>query len=269
MGLKEKLRSLPFRKIGKAIAILFLAGALFVGGYFAVSWYFWMEQSSPVERLYGEQAVYKSASYGFGVRYPESWQVTEVKPRIILFSPGEEEGKTPRDYISLVVSSNKGRPKTACEKKLSKCSFYAGGIVGEKSTSPEEEIVSFAYGDKDFTITLHKYSSSLEKVAQYQAIFEELAESFRFTSEVTAFCEATEDCALGIRLDRCCSCAEAYSQDEIKRNRLLSLFDPIKDYSQERFLDCSSESCSSCRPPGEVACGSNRCRLVEPSPPDY
>lgn len=264
--LKEKFRSIPWRKIGWGLLVFGLMLLSFLGGFLLMNWYLRVSESEPsIEQKYVDWQVYKNKTYGFGLRYPNDWEVKEIKPRFIIFRPQPIEGsKRPSEYINLVLTSNKKRGKTLCEEDQSKCSFYTNGIFGERTTTPELESVFFAHGENDFTLTLHKYGSAAEVIEGYITIFEEMANSFRFTSEVTNGCEKDEDCVLGIRLDECCSCAEAFSKGEVEANATIAAFEADRDYSEEKVADCSSVDCSLCpTPPTEAVCISDRCQMKE------
>jgi len=247
----------------------------FLAGYFSLDWYLQASgRGTESESKYADWQVYKSETYGFGLRYPNDWEAKEVKPEFTVFEPqsdesfdsaqDKEEENAPSEYISLTVASNKNRGKTLCEEDQSKCSFHTNGIFGERITTSEIESVFFSHGENDFTITLHKYDSAAEVIEGYIVILEEMAESFRFTSQVTTACEKDTDCTSGIRLDKCCSCAEAFTKSEVEANSAITPFEADKDYSGEKVVACSSSYCSPCStPPSGVACISNRCRAKE------
>lgn len=264
--LREKFKTIPWRKIGWGLLVFGLMVLSFVGGYLAMNWY--LQISKPKSRIgqeYADWKVYKNKTYGFGLRYPKDWEVKEVQPRFIIFRPQPVEGsKRPSEYIDLVLTSNQKRGKTLCEEDQSKCSFYTNGILGERISTPETEGVFFAHGEDDLTLTLYKYDSPAEIIENYITVFEGMAESLRFTSQVTAACEKDEDCVLGIRLDECCSCVEAFNKSEVEANVTIAAFEADKDYSGEKIANCSSVVCDPCpSPPSEVVCVSNRCRSKE------
>jgi len=264
--LREKFKAVPWRKIGWGLLVFGLMVLSFLGGYLAMNWY--LQVSKPKSRIgqeYADWKVYKSKTYGFGLRYPKDWEAKEIKPRFIIFRPQPIEGsKRPSEYVNLVLTSNKKRGKTLCEEDQSKCSFYTNGLFGERATTPEIESVFFAHGEDDFTLTLYKYDSPAEVIENYITIFEGMAESFRFTSQVTNGCEKDGDCILGIRLDECCSCAEAFSKSEVEANVTIAAFEADKEYSKEKVADCSSIVCDPCPPPPSGAvCVSNRCQMEE------
>ena len=265
----------------------------FLGGYLSLDWYLQASgRGTESESKYADWQVYRSETYGFGLRYPNDWEAKEVKPEFTVFKPqsdessdsaqGKEEENAPSEYISLMVASNKNRGKTLCEEDQSKCSFHTNGIFGERTTTSEIESVFFSHGENDFAITLHRYDSAAEAIEGYNPseaeglrgrgesqdsyiiILEEMAESFRFTSQVTTACEKDTDCTLGIRLDKCCSCAEAFTKREVEANSAITPFEAEKDYSGEKMVDCSSVYCSPCPdPPSGAVCVSNRCQVEE------
>lgn len=275
--LKEKLRAVPWRKARSGVLVFILMALFFFGGYSTVSWYSQAAEAEPsvTRNKYKDWEVYKNETYGFGLRFPKDWEAKEVKTGFVIFNPQKKEGpllpeategkeKAVKEYVSLTIASNKTRGKTLCEEDQSKCSFHTNGIFGERTTTPEIESVFFAHGEDDFTITLFKFSDSAEEAESYVAIFEEMTQSFRFTSQVTTACEQDSDCALGIRLDECCACAEAFTVSEIEANPAIVTFEVEKDYSGEKMVDCSSVYCSPCpSPPSEAVCVSNRCRIKE------
>lgn len=279
----QRIKAIPWRKIGFGLFVFVLMVLAFLGGHFSIDWYLAAREPGLVEEWkYADWQVYKNETYGFGLRHLKDWEVTEVKPEFVIFKPSSaessdsvqdrEEKKAIKEYVSLTITSNKLRGsteftlkgKTLCEEDQSKCSFHTNGIFGERITTPEAEIVFFAYGENDFTLTLHRYDSSDEVWEDYVAIFEEMAGSFRFVNEVTANCEKDADCTLGIRLDKCCSCAEAFTKDAVEASLAITSFEADKDYSGERLVDCSAVYCSPCPdPPSGAICVSSRCRVKE------
>ena len=172
-------KRIPFRKI--FLTLLFLFGLLLflAAGYFGAYY-----GKSYLERLQGPNIipptaqVYRNETYLLGLRYPLDWQVTEVKPSFVIFSPKVAEGeKAPREYIDLKVSSNVGRTKTACEKDQTKCTLVVNEIFGDLTSTPEGEIAFFSKEKNDFTLTLHKYGEQ-----DFGKIFEEMLKSLRFVS---------------------------------------------------------------------------------------
>lgn len=272
--LGEKIREIPWRKIGLGLGLLTLVALFFLGGYLLMNWYLQGRSGTDSKSEYADWQAYSNEAYGFGLRYPEDWEVTEANPTFIIFEPGageeEEMGEAGgteeevKEYVSLVVASNDGRAKTACEEDQSQCSFHANGIFGDRTSTPEMEIVFFSHGESDFSLTLFRYDSSDEAWAGYKALFEEMATSFRFTTQTTLSCEEDGDCALGIRLDKCCVCAEAFTASEIEASTAIAPYETGKDYSGERAIDCTSVYCSACpAEPSGVICVSNRCQIKE------
>lgn len=267
--LKERFKAIPWRKTGLGLFVFVLMVLAFLGGHLSMDWYLRASESADWQVMnqnkFGSWQVYKNETYGFGLRYPKDWEAEEVKPGFIVFKPQVAEGGEPvKEYISLAVTSNKNRGKTVCEEDQSQCSFHTNGIFGERITTPETEIVFFAHGENDLTLTLYRYDSSDEVWEGYVTIFEEMAKSFRFTSEVTSACEKDTDCALGIRLDQCCACAEAFTKSEVGVNPAIAPFEKDKDYSGEKLVDCTSVYCSPCpTPPSGAVCVLNRCKAKE------
>jgi len=181
MKLKEiKLREIkiPFRKIGRGLlfvlATVLLGGAGYAGAYF-VDDYLGRET---VEYQKSNSQVYKSEVYNLGMRYPLDWEVEEIKPTLVVFTPVVEEGSAqPKEHLSLRVASNAARGATACETDQTACSFHANGIFGERITTPDEESVFFSKNGEDFTLTLHKYGEN-----DFSDVFDNVIESLRFTS---------------------------------------------------------------------------------------
>ncbi|PIS12307.1 hypothetical protein COT70_01605 [candidate division WWE3 bacterium CG09_land_8_20_14_0_10_47_33] len=262
----EKIKAVPWRKVGLGFLVFALVVLSFLGGYLAMNWYLGKKAAKPeaVDQYAGWQ-TYESKSYNFTLRYPQDWKAEEVKPTFILFSPQvSEEEENPQEYILLRIASNKTRGKTLCEEDQSKCSFHTNGIFGERTTTPETESVFFAHGENDFLLTLFKYKTDPGIITNYITVFEEMAESFRFVSEVITSCEKDADCALGIRLDKCCTCAEAFTTSEIEANLTIAPFEVGKDYSKEKTVSCTGIYCSPCpTPPSGAVCVSTRCRVTE------
>lgn len=301
--LKERFGEIPWRKAGLGFLVFGLMVIFFFGGYLSVNWYLRAsEDETKIERKYADWQVYKLCLLGsaraepskseicFGLRYPKDWEAKEVKPEFTIFKPqvvespdtAQDKEEPAKEYISLTITSNKYRGKTLCEEDQSQCSFHTDGIFGERITTSEAEIIFFARGENDFTLTLYKYDSAAEVVEGYNpseakglrrqgesrdsyiTVFEEMAKSFRFTSEVTSACEKDTDCALGIRLDQCCACAEAFTTSEIEANPTIAPFEVGKDYSGEKVVDCTNVYCSPCpTPPSGAVCVSNRCQVKE------
>jgi hypothetical protein len=289
--LREKLRRIPWKKIAAGLGITALAVLFFVGGHLLMNWYL-QRGSGTSKSEYADWQAYSSGAYGFGFRYPNDWEMVEASPAFIVFKPkadtssdavtGEDGGETEeaeggeeaveeiKEYISLAIASNESRAKTSCEGDQSLCSFYANGIFGERTSTPETETVFFSHGEEDFTLTLYRYPStssgqaSDERWQGYVEIFEEMAASFRFTTQTTLACEEDGDCALGIRLDECCTCAEAFTSSEIEANAAIAPYEEGKDYSGEKAIDCTGIYCSACASePSGAVCVSNRCQIEE------
>lgn len=175
-------RKIPWRKLGLGLLFLLATAAVFAAGALAVPL---LQRYLPGSFLLGPDPyenwlVYRSETYGLGLRYPVNWEAEEVKPSFVVFhqKPAQEGGALPKDYLSLAVASNAARGQTVCEKDQSKCSFYANGIYGERITTPESEIIFFAKGENDFTLTWHKYGE-----ADFTEIFTEMGKSLRFVTE--------------------------------------------------------------------------------------
>jgi hypothetical protein len=255
--------------------ILLVAGVVLlmaiaaVGGYFAVDSYLahasGPRSSEQEQDEYGDWQVYQNESHHFEIRYPINWEVKEIKAGRIRFRFQREaaDEKPPKDYIFVRVTSSKGRSKNACEKNYEKCSFYANGIFGERSVTPETDEIFFGHGKKDFTLTLCKFDSDEETIGSYVEIFEKLAGSFKFLGEATKACKEVADCVLAIRVDKCCSCPEVVSQTELKANLSLVAWEANKDLSSQRLLDCTSVYCNECPQPSPfgVKCVENLCTV--------
>lgn len=174
-------RSFPWKRFFLGFAFFFATIVVAVIGYFSVSaWEFYF---TPLEKqpsnLLEDWEVYKSETYNLGLRYPDTWEVTEVNPALIIFKlkKSDETDTVFREYISLVVTSNISRGKTLCEEDQSTCSFYANGIFGERISTPEVEIIFFSRGEDDFTLTLHKYGGT-----DLATTYREMGESLRFVA---------------------------------------------------------------------------------------
>ncbi len=276
--LRRRFGAISWRKVGLAFLLLGLAVILFLGGYLVGNWCFGEEEVGILHpAAFSDQRVYKNELYGLGLRYPKDWEAEEVTASLITFTPpaasteGAGEGSTDqepatpaREYISLTVSSNALRGKTACEEDQAQCSFYANGIYGARTSTPETESIFFSRGTNDFLFSLFRYECSDEEWTDYITIFEEMADSLRFTDDAGTACAKDEDCALGIHLDECCSCPEAFSASEIESNANIVAYESGKDYSSERTVNCSSVYCSVCpTEPSGVSCASNRCQAKE------
>lgn len=175
----RRLRNLPWRKIGLGFLLVLATAVAFGIGYFTVFLWERYSTSGSSESVSTENwEVYKSEVYGLGLRYPADWEAEEIKSSLVIFRPEVGEGEdTPREYISLIVASNTKRGKTLCENDQTKCSFYANEIFGERISTPESEVIFFAHGDNDFTLTLFKYGG-----ADFTSIFEQIGESARFVN---------------------------------------------------------------------------------------
>ncbi len=169
-----------WRRLG--IGVLFLAASAlaFALGYFGVwAWQRYFPAAlGPIVNLYEDWQVYKSETYALGLRYPEGWEALEVNPAFVIFRVKAKEGEAVlKDYVSLTISSNATRGKTACEDDRSKCSFSANDIFGERFSSPEEEVIFFSKDTNDFTLKWHRYGE-----VDFAEFFEEMGKSLRFTT---------------------------------------------------------------------------------------
>jgi hypothetical protein len=81
-------------------------------------------------------------------------------------------------------------------------------------------------------------------------------------------CESDSDCVLGLRLDKCCACPEAFSILEINADPNIVLYEEGKDYSDLRKIDCKNVQCAPCPPIQQikVACKNKRCITVLQQP---
>ena len=178
-------RRITWRRVGLSFLFILATAVVFAAGYLAV---ILLQKYFPGSSLaspnpYENWLVYRSETYGLGLRYPDNWEAAEVKTSFVTFhQKAQQEGEVlPKDYVSLAVASNANRGKTACEKDQSACSFYANGIYGDHIVTPESETIFFANGKNDFTLTWNKYGE-----ADHTAIFEEMGKSLRFvTTEST------------------------------------------------------------------------------------
>lgn len=75
-------------------------------------------------------------------------------------------------------------------------------------------------------------------------------------------CESDGDCALAIRLDRCCSCPEAIDRYAIKKDKNLREYILGKNYSDEIRLDCQKFNCAPCALGEKAICQEGRCQKV-------
>ncbi|GEM_PF-142686 len=87
------------------------------------------------------------------------------------------------------------------------------------------------------------------------------------TKEKTYTCSKDSDCALGLRLDTCCSCPGVYSKEEIKANPNIVEYEYGKDYSGLKTFYCKNILCN-CRLVNKVECIKGKCqaKLQEPTP---
>lgn len=173
-------RVINWRKIGLGFLFFLATVAALALGYLAVFlWQYYFPGSFLTgPNPYENWQVYRSETYLLGLRYPENWEITEVSKDLMVFRPVAVEGQTsPKDYVSLRVSSNKNRAQTACEKDQSACSFLVNDIYGERILTPESETIFFSKGKNDFSLTWSKYGE-----ADFAAIFEEMGKSLRFTA---------------------------------------------------------------------------------------
>jgi len=184
VDVKPKPR-ITWRKVGRGFLFVLATAVVFSTGYLAVV--LW-QRYAPTSFLNGPNPyenwlVYRSETHDLGLRYPDSWEATEVSTSLITFQPKiQQEGEVlPKDYISLSVSANAGRGKNACENDQSACSFYANDIYGERITTPEKEIIFFTKGENDFTLAWSKYGE-----ADLAVIFEEMGKSLRFITPETS-----------------------------------------------------------------------------------
>ena len=172
-------RSFPWRSIFLSF-VFFVATIAVAGiGYFLVPvWEFYFAPlGKQPSNLLEDWEVYKSETYNLGLRYPNTWEVTEVNSALIIFKlkKSDESEDVSQEYVSLVVTSNVSRAKTLCEEDQRKCSFHANGIFGELIITPGVEIIFFSRREDDFTLTLHKYGGT-----DLAATFGEIGESLRF-----------------------------------------------------------------------------------------
>ncbi len=88
------------------------------------------------------------------------------------------------------------------------------------------------------------------------------------TKEKTYTCSKDSDCALGLRLDSCCSCPRAYPKEEIKANPNIVEYEYGKDYSGLKTVNCKNTSCIPCQPVNKIECIKGKCqaKLQEPTP---
>jgi hypothetical protein len=170
-----------WRKVGLWALFVLSTVLVFCLGYFSVS--FWDNYFNRGSYLVNggtneNWQIYKSEDFGFGLRYPVDWQATEVKKSLVIFKPvtGEEE-QTSKEYLSLKITATGSRAETSCEKDQSKCSFYANEIFGDKTVTPDGEIIFFSNRKNDFVFTLHKYGG-----ADLVDTFEDISQSLRFVS---------------------------------------------------------------------------------------
>ena len=177
-------RRITWRRVGLSFLFILATAVVFSAGYLAVV--LW-QRYAPTSFLAGPNPyenwlVYRSETYDLGLRYPDNWEAVEVNSVLVTFQPKPAvAGEVlPKDYISLTVASNANRGKTACENDQSECSFYANDIYGERITTPEKEIIFFAKGENDFTLTWNKYGE-----ADHAVIFEEMGKSLRFITPET------------------------------------------------------------------------------------
>lgn len=175
----RRLRNFPWKKVGLALLLILITAVVFGIGYFAVFLWERYSISGSSESISTENwKVYKSEVYGLGLRYPADWEAEEIKSSLVIFRPEVGEGEdAPQEYISLIVASNTKRGETSCEKDQTKCSFYVNEIFGERISTPESEIIFFAQGNNDFTLTLFEYGG-----LDFTSIFEQIGESIRFVN---------------------------------------------------------------------------------------
>jgi hypothetical protein len=77
-------------------------------------------------------------------------------------------------------------------------------------------------------------------------------------------CEQNEDCALAIRLDRCCSCPKAISRQALGKDENLVEYELERDYSEEIKVDCQDVACEPCGLfPPKTACLNGICTLLQ------
>ena len=173
-------REFPWRRIGLGLLFVLVTVVVFSLGYLVVLlWQDYFSNSPVSPNPYENWSVYRSGTYGLGLRYPVGWEVTGASSSLIVFQLKKEAGTavSPRDYVDLSVSPTGKRTKNACEKDQTACSFYANGIFGERILTPESEAIFFSQGKNDFTLTLHKYGD-----ADFSSIFDEMGKSLRFVS---------------------------------------------------------------------------------------
>ena len=74
-------------------------------------------------------------------------------------------------------------------------------------------------------------------------------------------CESDSDCALGLRLDKCCPCPEAFAISEINADPNIVIYEEGKDYSDLIKVDCKNVQCAPCPPIHQIkaVCRNKRC----------
>lgn len=61
-----------------------------------------------------------------------------------------------------------------------------------------------------------------------------------------SFCQERRDCVLGIRIDECCDCPDAYLKGEVENDLGLVIYEPRKDYRRLKPRSCRQVYCSAC-----------------------
>ena len=61
-----------------------------------------------------------------------------------------------------------------------------------------------------------------------------------------SLCQEKRDCVLGIRIDECCNCPNAYLKEEIEKEPGLVVWEPKKDYRFLKPRSCREVYCPAC-----------------------
>ncbi|MCX6802885.1 MAG: hypothetical protein NT067_07320 [Candidatus Diapherotrites archaeon] len=82
-------------------------------------------------------------------------------------------------------------------------------------------------------------------------------------------CENDSDCALGLNLDKCCSCVEAFHLSEFSSNPNLAKYEAGKDYNYYRPLikaNCGNQECKMCQSleQAKAVCENKKCTAKFP-----
>jgi len=89
--------------------------------------------------------------------------------------------------------------------------------------------------------------------------------------EKTYTCTKDSDCVLGMRLDSCCPCPEAFHNDEINSNSNIVIYEEGKNYNELRTVECGKILCKPCAPYHltNAVCTDSKCQTEyaqEPTP---